>query len=600
MVNKKEKCLDVVKTTEDLIKGTDWRIRENANIPYSFSNVFFRVTGDVISKFMLAKVYPKKIAKAHIDGDLHIHNLYLGLNGYCCGWDLKQLLIQGLGKLPGRIATNPPQHFNTVLHHIVNFVGMIQGEWSGAQAFNSLDTLLAPFLKKDNLNYKQVKQSLQEFVFGLNVTARWGSQAPFTNITLDWNVPKDLKNEKVIVGGKTIENTYSDYKEEMDMINKAFIEVMIQGDAIGRIFTFPIPTYNITKDFDWNSENTNLLFEMTAKYGIPYFSNFISSDLTPSDIRSMCCRLRLDLRQLQRNITGGLFGSANLTGSIGVVTINMSRLGFTSKNENQFFEKLEDLMKIASQSLEIKRKLLEQNMKNGLLPYTQAYLGTFVNHFSTIGLIGMNEACLNLLGVDISNPEGKKFAVETLKFMREKISEFQQKTGTLYNLESTPAEGTSYNLAKKDKKKYPKIITAGKKVPYYTNSTQLPVYHTKDVIFAIKHQEELQQMYTGGTVLHVFMGEKFSSGEGCKAFVKKVFENSTLPYITITPTFSICLDHGYIKGEHFKCPICKKYCEVYSRVVGYFRPVQNWNVGKQEEFRQRALFDEKLAMEKKF
>jgi ribonucleoside-triphosphate reductase len=595
-MSKKEKYLDVVKTTEDLVKKTDWRISENANIPYSFSNVFFRVSGDVISKFMLARVYPAKIARAHVDGDLHIHNLYMGLNGYCCGWDLKLLLMNGLGKLPGRVATNPPKHFGTALHHMLNFVGIITGEWAGAQAFNSLDTLLAPFVRKDNLNYKQIKQTMQEFIFGLNVTTRWASQSPFSNVTLDWTVPEDLAREKVILGGRAIEDTYSYYQDEMDLINRAFIESMLEGDALGRAFTFPIPTYNITKDFDWDSENAGPLFEMAAKYGIPYFSNFISSDSRPSDIRSMCCRLRLDMRQLQKNITGGLFGSGNLTGSIGVVTINLPRLGFTSKNESQFFEKLEELMKIASQSLEIKRRMLNENMENGLLPYTQAYLGTFENHFSTIGLIGMNEACLNLLGVDIADPEGKKFAVKVLDFMRERLAEFQKKTGNLYNLEATPAEGTSYDMARRDKKKYPKIITQGKKVPFYTNSTLLPVNYTDDVIFAIKHQEELQTKYTGGTVLHVFLGERMSSGEACKMFIKKIFEKTELPYITITPTFSICPNHGYVKGEHFNCPTCKAACEVYSRVVGYLRPVQNWNPGKQEEFKNRKWFDEKIAV----
>jgi ribonucleoside-triphosphate reductase len=596
----KEKKPDTVKTTEGFLKKTDWRIKENSNIGFSFSSVFFRSAGEVISKYMLSKIYPAIIAKAHVNGDLHIHDLYMGLVGYCAGWDLRLLLLKGLGGIPGRMTSAPPKHLNIALHHIVNFVGIIQNEWAGAQAFNSLDTLLAPFVKKDKLNYKQVKQALQEFIFGLNVTSRWGGQSPFSNITLDWNVPEDLKNEKIVFGGKTLNDTYSDYKEEIDLINKAFIEVMLEGDAQKRPFTFPIPTYNLTKDFNWDSENTKLLFEMTAKYGLPYFSNFINSELKPSDIRSMCCHLRLDLRKIKRNITGGLFGSANMTGSVGVVTINMPRIGFVSKNEEQFFEKLEKLMEIAKDSLEIKRKIVQKNMEGGLLPYSKKYLGTLENHFSTIGLVGMNEACLNLLGVDIADPEGKKLALKTLKFMRKKIRKFQQKTGNIYNLEATPAEGTSYRLAKIDKEKYLKIITAGKKTPYYTFSTQLPVYKTKDVIFAIKHQEDLQNLYTGGTVFHTFLGERMKSGEGCKLFIKKVFKNTTLPYLTITPTFSICPNHGYIVGEHSKCPKCKASCEVYSRVVGFFEPVQNWNPGKQEEFKQRIGFNEKIASRKKF
>ncbi|MEM7821489.1 MAG: ribonucleoside triphosphate reductase [Candidatus Aenigmatarchaeota archaeon] len=597
---KKERYLDVVKTTEGFLKKTDWRTKENANITFSFSNVFFRLAGEVISKYILTRIYPKEISKAHVEGDIHIHNLYMGIVPYCMGWDLSYILLRGLSGIGGRLSTRPPKHLNVALHQLVNFVGIIQNEAAGAQAFNSFDTFMAPFVRSDKLNYKQVKQSIQEFIYGLNVTARWGGQSPFSNITLDWSVPEDLRERKSIVGGKELKETYSDYQDEMDMINKAFIEVMLEESNEGRIFTFPIPTYNITKNWDWDSENSDLLFEMTAKLGLPYFANFINSDLKPSDIRSLCCRLRLDLTQLQRNITGGLFGSSVNTGSIGVVTINMPRIGYLSRNESQFFERLSEAMETAKKSLEIKRKIVTKNMENGLLPYTKFYLGSLENHFSTIGLIGMNEACLNFLGLSIAHPEGKKFAIKTLEFMLKKLVEFQKETGNLYNLEATPAEGTSYNLALKDKKKYPKIITAGKEVPYYTSSTQLPVNFTDDIIFAIKHQEDIQVLYTGGTVLHIFLGERMSSGDACKSLLKKIFSNTRLPYITITPTYSICPNHGYLKGEQFKCPICNSSCDVYSRVVGYYRPVQNWNEGKQEEFKQRKEFSEKIALEKSF
>lgn len=586
---KKEKYIDSVKFIDGFLRRKDWRVKENSNIGFSFSSVFFRAAGEVLTKYLLRKIYTQKISKAHLNGDIHIHNIYMGLAGYCAGWDLKFLLEQGISGVPGALATKPPQHLNTALHHIVNFVGIIQNEWAGAQAFNSLDTLLSPFIRKDNLTYKQVKQAMQEFVFGLNVTARWGGQSPFTNITLDWFVPDDLKNENVIVGGKTLHATYEEYQKEADMINKAFIEVMSEGDANKRPFTFPIPTYNVTKDF-WKSENIDALFAMTGKYGLPYFSNFVNTGLKQSDIRSMCCHLRLDMRQLKRNITGGLFGSANSTGSIGVVTINLPKAAYLSRNEDEFLERVERLMIIAKNSLEIKRKVVSKNIGSGFLPYTKKYLGTTENHFSTIGLIGMNEACLNLIGVDIADAEGRKLAEKTLRFMRKVISQFQETTGNLYNLEATPAEGTSYSFAKQDKKKYPKIITAGKKHPFYTNSTQLPVDKTGDVAFAIKHQEDLQNLYTGGTVLHFFLGEAMPGSEACKTFVKKVIENSKLPYITITPTFSVCKEHGYIKGKHFRCRQCGKPCEVYSRVVGYFRPVQNWNEGKQEEFKHRRMF----------
>lgn len=589
---RKQKHLDIIKTAEDFLKKADWRVKENSNIPFSFSNVFFHSAGEVISRYTLAKVYPPKISRAHVGGDLHIHNLYMGIVGYCAGWSLKQLLMEGLSGIPGRLSCAPPQHLNTALHQLVNFVGIIQNEWSGAQAFNSIDTLLAPFVRKDVLSYKEVKQAIQEFVFGSNVTSRWGGQTPFTNITLDLKVPDDLKNEAVIVGGKLLNDTYSNYQKEADVINKAFLEVMIEGDADNRPFTFPIPTYNITKDFDWNSENSQLLFEMAAKYGIPYFQNFVKSDLDPSEVRAMCCRLLLNLKQFYRRL-GGYFGYADKTGSIGVVTINMPRIGFLSRDEREFFERLEHLMELAKDSLEIKRKLVKKNIDNGLLPYTKRYLGTLRWHFLTIGLIGMNEACLNFLGQDIATKEGKKFAMRVLKFMRDKLLDFQEETGNIYNLEATPAEGTSYRLAEIDKKKHPKIITAGENIPYYTNSTFLPVGFTDDIFEALKHQEDLQILYTGGTIFHGFVGERISDANVCMLLVKRIAENFKIPYFTLTPTFSICPNHGYISGEHSKCPRCGGETEVYSRIVGYLRPVQNWNEGKREEFRQRLEYNEK-------
>jgi ribonucleoside-triphosphate reductase len=590
--SRKQNYLDAVKTTEDFLKKTDWRVKENSNIPFSFSNIFFRSAGEVMSRYTLAKVYPPEVSKAHVDGDLHIHNLYMGIVGYCAGWSLKQLLAEGLSGVPGRLACAPPQHLSTALHHVVNFVGIIQNEWSGAQAFNSLDTLLAPFVRKDDLNYKEVKQALQEFVFGLNVTSRWGGQTPFSNITLDLKVPDDLKDDYVVVGGKILTDTYSDYQEEMDMINRAFLEVMIEGDADKRPFTFPIPTYNITKDFDWGSENAQMLFEMTAKYGIPYFQNFIRSDLDPHEVRAMCCRLLLNLKQFYRRL-GGYFGYADKTGSVGVVTLNMPRIGFLSKDENEFFERLGNLMELAKDSLEIKRRLIEENIERGLLPYTKRYLGTLRWHFSTIGLIGMNEACLNFLGQSIATKEGKKFSIKVLKFMRDRLLEFQEETENIYNLEATPAEGTSYRLARIDKEKYPEIITAGERVPYYTNSTHLPVGFTDDIFEALTHQEDLQVLYTGGTVFHGFVGERIRDADACMRLVRKIAENFKIPYFTITPTFSICPNHGYVVGEHFKCPECGEDTEVYSRVVGYLRPVQNWNEGKREEFRQRLEYSER-------
>jgi len=590
--------LEVERIVSDYLSQADWRVRENSNIGYSMSGLLMHVAGSVVANYTLDRIYPMEVADAHRNGDIHLHDLYFGITGYCAGWSLSKLLHEGFNGVPGIVESKPAKHLDTALLQMVNFIGTLQNEWAGAQAFNSIDTYLAPFVRKDKLNYQEIKQAIQKFVFNLNIASRWGGQSPFTNLTLDWVVPDDLKKQPVVLGGKLLEETYDDYQKEMNLINKAFIEVLTEGDMNGRPFTFPIPTYNLTRDFDWETENARLLLEMTAKYGLAYFSNFINSDLKPSDIRSMCCRLRLNLRQLDRNITGGLFGSGDSTGSVGVVTMNMPRIAYLSKNKDDFFHRLEYLMGLAKISLEMKREIVEKNMQGGLLPYTKRYLGTLRNHFSTIGPIGMNEACLNLLGKDIASEEGKSFAVETLKFMKAKLSDFQEETSHIYNLEAVPAEGTCYRLARIDRRKYPDIITAGKEVPYYTNSTLLPVNETEDVIEALEHQEELQTLYTGGTVFHIFLGEKVSSGEAVMRLLKKVAYNTKLPYFTITPTYSICSDHGYLVGEHLRCPTCGKETEVYSRVVGYFRPVRNWNEGKQEEFRQRVEYKEKIALEK--
>ena len=591
--------LEVERIVSDYLSQVDWRVRENSNIGYSMSGLLMHVAGSVVANYTLDRIYPMEVADAHRNGDIHLHDLYFGITGYCAGWSLSKLLHEGFNGVPGIVESKPAKHLDTALLQMVNFIGTLQNEWAGAQAFNSIDTYLAPFVRKDKLGYQEVKQAIQKFVFNLNIASRWGGQSPFTNLTLDWIVPDDLKKQPVVLGGKLLEETYDDYQKEMNLINKAFIEVLTEGDMNGRPFTFPIPTYNLTRDFDWETENARLLLEMTAKYGLAYFSNFINSDLNPSDIRSMCCRLRLNLRQLDRNITGGLFGSGDSTGSVGVVTINVPRIAYLSKNKDDFFHRLEYLMGLAKISLEMKREIVEKNMQGGLLPYTKRYLGTLRNHFSTIGPVGMNEACLNLLGKDIASEEGKSFAVETLKFMKAKLSDFQEETSHIYNLEAVPAEGSCYRLARIDKRKYPDIITAGKEVPYYTNSTLLPVNETEDVIEALEHQEELQTLYTGGTVFHIFLGERVSSGEAVMRLLKKVAYNTKLPYFTITPTYSICSDHGYLVGEHLRCPTCGKETEVYSRVVGYFRPVRNWNEGKQEEFRQRVEYKEKIALEKK-
>ena len=591
----KPEYIDAAKFVDDYIGMRDWQVRENANVAYSFSSLFLQAAGETVARYTLSKVYPREVARAHIEGDFHIHNLPFGIVGYCAGWSIKDLLLQGFSGIPGRTESSPARHFSSALLQISNFLGSIQNEWAGAQAVNSLDVYLAPFVRKNGLNYKQIKQAMQEFVYNLNISSRWGGQTPFTNATFELKVPDDMKDEPVIYSGATLDETYADYQPEVDLINRAFLDVMLHGDMRGRIFTFPIPTYNVTKDFDWNSEVSNLLFQTTAKFGVPYFQNCIKGGIDPHKVRSMCCRLMLDLKELHRRY-GGFFGYADKTGSVAVVTINMPRLGYVSKDEGEFFERLERLMELAKESLEIKRKLVEQNMKRGLLPLSARYLGTLKFHFSTIGLIGMHEACLNFLGEGIQTKTGKEFAIRTLKFMRERLVEFQDETDNIYNLEATPAEGTSHRLAKLDKARYPKIITAGKKVPYYTNSTHLPVGYTNNLIEALRHQDDLQVLYNGGTILHGFLGEAVSSAEGCRELVRKIAENFRLPYYTITPTFSICMEHGYLRGEHFKCPRCGKPAEVYSRIVGYYRPVQNWHVGKQEEFRERLEYDEKVSM----
>lgn len=591
----KNMVVDVKDVVDDYLQQDDWRVKENANISYSFSGLLWHGIGTVMSFYALNHVYPKEIGQAHSSGDYHIHDLSMSLSGYCAGWSLRQLLAEGFNGVPGKVESSPAKHLRTAASQMVNFIGVLQNEWAGAQAFSSFDTYLAPFVREDKLDYKGVKQCVQEYVYGMNITSRWGGQCPFSNITLDWTVPEDLRDQPAIVGGKMLDQTYGDYQNEMDMINKAFIEVMTKGDMNGRVFTWPIPTYNVTKDFDWDSENARSLFGMAAKYGLPYFQNFVNSDLKPHDVRSMCCRLQLDLRELRKK-TGGLFGSGESTGSIGVVTINLPRIGHLSKNDDEFFERLEQLMYLAKRSLEIKRKVVERNMELGLLPFSKRYLGNLNRHFSTIGLVGMNEALLNFMGSDIATPEGKAFAMKTLDFMRDQIEEIQQETGHIYNLEATPAEGTSYRFARLDKKNYPKMIFAGKKVPYYTNSTHLPVNHTDDPFEALAHQDDLQAKYTGGTVFHTFLGESIDSPEATAQLVKKIAHTFKLPYYTLTPTFSVCPTHGYHSGEHFACPTCGKKCEVYSRVVGYIRPVQEWNEGKQEEYSQRMKYNVKAAM----
>ncbi|MEM3005966.1 MAG: ribonucleoside triphosphate reductase [Candidatus Bathyarchaeia archaeon] len=581
--------LDVVETVEGFLGERDWRSKENSNLGYSFGSVFLRIGGEVMERYILSRIYPREVAEAHISGDIHIHNLPMGIIGYCCGWSIEDILREGFNGIPGRTESSPPRHLSTALLQLANFLGTVQNEWAGAQALNSLDTYLAPYIHLDGLNYRQVKQEFQQFIYNLNVSSRWGGQSPFTNITLDLKPPQDLAGRHAICAGGELPRTYSEFKREMEMIDRAIFEVMLEGDMRERIFTFPIPTINITRDFEWDSDIAEALFRLASKYGNPYFQNFINSDMDPKEVRAMCCRLRIDLRELHRRV-GGTFGYADKTGSVGVVTINMPRLGYLSKDEGEFFERLDRLMELAKMSLEIKRRVVVENMERGLLPFSKRYLGTLDWHFSTIGLIGMNEACLNHLGVDIGSPEGKSFALKTLDHMLGRLRDFQEETGNLYNLEATPAEGASYTLTLIDKTRHPDIITAGVEEPYYTNSTQLPVEYTDDLYAALKHQEELQSRYTGGTVFHIFVGERIPDPEACKLLVRRVAERFRIPYYTITPTFSICRNHGYLPGEHFRCPKCGEAAEVYSRVVGYYRPVQNWHRGKQEEYRRRRTY----------
>lgn len=553
MRDEKQLMMDVYGLVSSYIDMNDWRVNENSNAGYSYASLLNHVSGSVVANYSLTNMYSEEIATAHKEGDFHMHDLSCGIVGYCAGWSLRQLLMEGFRGREGRASAAPAKHFDTALGQIVNFMCTLQTEWAGAQAFSSFDTLLAPFVREDKLEYRQIKQNIQQFVFGLNIASRWG-QTPFTNLTFDWIVPEDLKKTPVIIGGEIQEGKYyEDYKPEMDLINRAFLEVMSAGDSDGRIFTFPIPTYNITEDFDWDSENAQLLFEVTGKYGIPYFQNFIQSDLDPGDVRSMCCRLQMDVREL-RNKTGGLFGAGEQTGSIGVVTINMPRLGYTAKTENEFFARLGNLMDLARDSLEVKRKVVQRHLDGDLLPYTKIYLGSLKNHFSTIGLVGLNESCLNFLGCCIADPEGLEFGIKVLDFMRDRIATYQEETGHIYNLEATPAEGTSYRLARIDRKKYPEIICAGDTNPYYTNSSWLPVGYTDDLFEALDIQEPLQEKYTGGTVFHSFLGERIGDPKQVASLVKRIAETYKIPYFTITPSFSICPVHGYIPGEHEECP----------------------------------------------
>lgn len=591
--NMKSTMLDYKKLVDSYVKATDWRVKENSTVTYSVGGLILSNSGAITANYWLSEVYDSEIAEAHKRADLHLHDLSM-LTGYCAGWSLRQLIEEGLGGIPGKITSAPAKHLASLCNQMVNFLGIMQNEWAGAQAFSSFDTYLAPFVKVDDLSYEQVKKCVESFIYGVNTPSRWGTQAPFSNITLDWTVPADLADRPAIVGGREMDFTYGDCKREMDMVNKAFIEVMIEGDANGRGFQYPIPTYSITRDFDWSeTENNRLLFEMTAKYGTPYFSNYINSDMEPSDVRSMCCRLRLDLRELRKK-SGGFFGSGESTGSVGVVTINMPRIGYLAADEADFYRRLDHMMDIAARSLKIKRTIITKLLDEGLYPYTKRYLGSFDNHFSTIGLVGMNEACLNArwLRCDLTDERAQSFTKDVLNHMRERLSDYQEKYGDLYNLEATPAESTTYRLAKHDKERYPDIITASNgDDPYYTNSSHLPVGYTDDVFTALDIQDELQTLYTSGTVFHTFLGEKLPDWRAAAKLVRKIAENYRLPYYTISPTYSVCADHGYIAGEHFTCPKCGKPAEVYSRITGYYRPVQNWNNGKTQEYRERLEYN---------
>lgn len=594
MRNVSSTILDYKDLVNSYVDVKDWRVKENSTVTYSVGGLILSNSGAITANYWLSEIYDQEVANAHRSGDIHLHDLSM-LTGYCAGWSLKQLIQEGLGGIPGKITSAPAKHLATLCNQMVNFLGIMQNEWAGAQAFSSFDTYLAPFVKADNLTYDQTKKCIESFIYGVNTPSRWGTQAPFSNITLDWTVPEDLKNLPAIVGGKDMDFTYGDCKREMDMVNRAFIEVMIEGDAQGRGFQYPIPTYSITKDFDWSdTENNRLLFEMTSKYGTPYFSNYINSDMQPSDVRSMCCRLRLDLRELRKK-SGGFFGSGESTGSVGVVTINLPRIAYLAKNEADFYHRLDHLMDVAARSLKTKRTVITNLLEAGLYPYTKRYLGSFDNHFSTIGLIGMNEVGLNAnwLRKDLTYEETQVFAKNVLNHMRERLSDYQEEYGDLYNLEATPAESTTYRFAKHDREQFPDIITAAKEgdTPYYTNSSHLPVGYTEDIFSALDIQDKLQTLYTSGTVFHAFLGEKLPDWKAAANLVRKIAENYELPYYTLSPTYSVCKDHGYIAGEQFTCPICGNKTEVYSRITGYYRPVQNWNDGKTQEFKDRKLYD---------
>ncbi len=594
MRNMKSTILDYKETVNSYVNVTDWRVKENSTVTYSVGGLILSNSGAITANYWLSEIYDDEIANAHRNADMHIHDLSM-LTGYCAGWSLRQLIERGLGGIPGKITSSPAAHLATLCNQMVNFLGIMQNEWAGAQAFSSFDTYLAPFVKVDNLDYEQTKKCIESFVYGVNTPSRWGTQAPFSNITLDWTVPDDLAELPAIVGGKPMDFKYKDCKAEMDMINKAFIEIMLEGDANGRGFQYPIPTYSITKDFDWSeTENNKLLFEMTAKYGTPYFSNYINSDMEPSDVRSMCCRLRLDLRELRKK-SGGFFGSGESTGSVGVATINLPRIAYLSQTQEDFYKRLDHLMDVAARSLSIKRSIVTKLLNEGLYPYTKSYLGTFENHFSTIGLIGMNEVGLNApwLRADMTSEKTQQFSKEVLTHMRERLSDYQEQYGDLYNLEATPAESTSYRLAKHDVARYPSILTAAKEgeTPYYTNSSHLPVGFTDDIFDALDVQDDLQTLYTSGTVFHAFLGEKLPDWKATASLVKTIADNYKLPYYTISPTYSVCQEHGYLAGEQFECPVCHKKTEVYSRITGYYRPIQNWNEGKIQEYKDRKEYD---------
>ena len=592
--SQKEAYLDIKDVIDTYLDQADWRVNENANMTHSFQGLMLHLSGTVQARYALEK-YPEEIRLAHEHGYFHIHDLSFGLAGYCAGWSLRDLLLEGFN-LEGRASAGPAKHFDTALGQMNNFLGTLQNEWAGAQAFNNVDTYLAPFVRHDGLSYDQVRQCMQKFVFNLNTTSRWGGQSPFTNLSFDLVAPKHIASEPIIVGGKyDDELTYGDFAEEMAMINKAYIEVMLEGDFHDRIFSFPIPTYNVTEDFPWESEIGELLMKLTAKYGVPYFQNFISSDLNPEDVRSMCCRLQMDLREL-RNKTGGLFGAGDLTGSIGVVTLNLPKLAYLAQSEDDFLELIEEYAELAKDSLEYKRKVINNNLEAGMFPWSKRYLkNAYKGHFSTIGLLGGHEACLNLIGKGIETEGGVRLMRRVLNHLRRVTSRFQEETGNLYNLEATPAEGTSYRLAKIDKALYADIKAQGNGTPYYTNSTQLPVGISEDVLYALEHQNQLQPLYTGGTVFHTFLGEAVADPKSLRNFIVKAFAKTKIPYISVTPTFSICKEHGYILGEHFECPTCGQEAEVYTRIVGYYRPVSRWNKGKQAEYTDRVVFSDCLC-----